>query len=43
MLVDGGNTDDKVAIVHSCMFDSDGEFISGKDHSDEIDVVTRRK
>jgi hypothetical protein len=44
VLVDGSNTDDKVAIVHSGMFDSDGKFISGlgKD-SDEIDVVIRRK
>jgi hypothetical protein len=40
VLVDGGNTVDEVAIEHGNMFDPDGEFISGKDHSDEVNIVT---
>lgn len=39
VLVNGGYTDDKVAVMHGRIFDPDGEFISGKDHSDEVDVV----
>jgi hypothetical protein len=38
VLVGGSNTDDEVAIMHSGMFDSDGDFISGKDHSDNMET-----
>jgi hypothetical protein len=38
-LVDSGNTDDKVSIAHSGMFDLDCELISGENHSDKIDIM----
>jgi len=38
-LVDSGNTDDKVAMPHSGVFDLDCELISGENHSDKIDIA----
>jgi len=39
MLIDSGNTDNKVAIMHSSVFDLDCVLISRENHSDKIDIV----
>jgi hypothetical protein len=39
VLVDSRNTDDKVAVTHSSVFDLDCKLISGEDHSDKIDII----
>ena len=39
-LVDGGNTYDKVTVVHGSVFDPDVEFIFRKNHSDKVDIIT---
>ena len=38
-LVDSENTDDKVAIPHSSVFDLDFKLIPRENHSDKIDII----